>query len=406
MERTILHRYARNGNGMGHVAYLSAMHAEELDGTDELTVRTRADLSKGDRLVWQDETGRWHEHIVDSIERARGGGRPVTEATCINSFAETHGILCQGTKLTGTVAALLSAMLNGTRWLTGSCDVTGSFTVETWHKSVHEAVSDLVAECGGEFETVIAVNDAGVVSRTARIVSARGRSTIARQFAYGRNMTDVTKSVGSDDPVTAVMAYGAKLDETSTDDYAERLSVTVTDASLIPAYGTPGPDGTLGHTWAVYTDDACDDAAFLFEQAHRTLRNLSQPDVEYVYDLTGIDGAGRLSIGDAVSVVDDEFGVPVANRITRIERDLAGKTSGSVRIGKRRDVLVEQYKATERTTMQTTGNKSAVASSAPVITNGNYGGSGSGGGGGDSHHYLDGVQYDGNVNFVTVQPNT
>ena len=115
--------------------------------------------------------------MVDSIERSRGGGRPVTEATCINSFAETYGLLCSGAVLTGTVQSILARILQGTRWDCGACDAAGEFEVEVWHKSVHEAVSDLVAECGGEFETVIAVNDAGVMSRTARIVSARGSIT-------------------------------------------------------------------------------------------------------------------------------------------------------------------------------------------------------------------------------------
>ena len=398
MERTTLHRFGRDGSPRDPIKYLSATHAEELNGTDELTVRTHANLAKGDRIVWRDETGTWHEHIVDSLDRARDGGKPITEATCINSFAETHGLLCSGTTLTGTVSTLLASMLSGTRWTCGTCDVDGTFTVEVWHKSVHDAVSDLVKECGGEFETVMAVSDTGVTSRTARIVARRGSTTITRQFAYGRNMVGVSKSVGSDDPVTAVVAYGAKIDATSTDDYETRYTVTVTDDTLIPSYGTPGPEGTLGHTYAIYTDDRCDDLTFLTEQARRTLRNLSQPDVEYTYELSGIDGDGRLSLGDAVSVVDDAFGVPVTNRITRIERDLSGRTNGSVRIGKRRDVLVEQYAASDRTSKQTTGNSSTAASRSPVYTGGNYGGSI---GGGDATHTLNGSPYTGTVNFIT-----
>lgn len=401
MERIQIFRYSRAGEQLGVLPYVSAMHAEELDGTDELTVSTHSDLSKGDRLVWRDSGGAWHEHMVDSIERSRDGGRPLTEATCINSFAETYGLLCSGAVLTGTVQSILSRILSGTRWACGSCDVAGTFEVEVWHKSVHDAVSDLVNECGGEFEAYVAVDSSGVASRTARIAARRGSESVTRQFAYGRNMTDASKSVGSDDPVTAVRAFGAKTDEESEDEYAARLTVEVADASLVPYYGTPQADGTLGHTWAVYTDDTCDDADFLRQQAARTLRNLSQPDVEYEFGLSDVEST-RLSIGDAVSVVDDEFGAPVSSRLTRIERDLTGKTAGTVRVGKRRELLVEQYQAVDRTAQQVTGNMARVASTAPTYTGGDYGGGGSGGGsGGDSQHYLNGSPYSGPVYFTT-----
>ena len=383
MARTTIFRYARDGSPLGAIDFLSATHVEELDGTDELVVRTHVALSKGDRLVWKDGAGTWHEHIVDSYERKRDGG-VVTEATCINSFAEMYGSLASGTKVSGSVSTILISLLSGTRWVCGTCDVEGTFTVESWHKSVHDAVSDLVNECGGEFETVIMVGDGGVTGRVARIRGRRGSSIVTRQFAYGKNVAGASKSVGGDDPITAVKAYGAKTNTESTEEYAARLTVEAKNDALVPKYGTPQEDGTLGHTWAVYTDDACDDATFLLQQAQRTLRNLSKPDLEYEYELTDIEGS-RLEIGDAVSVVDSSLDSPFEDRLTRIERDLSGKTGGIVRIGKRRNALVEQFEAADRTSQQTTGNTSQVASTTPGYTGGNYGGSG---GSDFANHYL------------------
>jgi len=40
----------------------------EVNGENALSITTLARLDKGDRLVWRDLKGRWHENIVDGVE--------------------------------------------------------------------------------------------------------------------------------------------------------------------------------------------------------------------------------------------------------------------------------------------------------------------------------------------------
>lgn len=43
----------------------------EVNGENALSITTLARLDKGDRLVWRDLKGRWHENIVDGVEEER-----------------------------------------------------------------------------------------------------------------------------------------------------------------------------------------------------------------------------------------------------------------------------------------------------------------------------------------------
>ena len=413
-------RYRNNGDAVGAYEIYAGTHEESLDGTDKLEVTGRVCPRKNDRMVWKDNTGVWHEHIVDTTERTHSGGIPSVKSTCLNSIAELAGVPADKEKpqYKGTVKAVLKRLLDdsGCRWTVdgGSSFDNKKYTLETWHKSVRECIAELVDMCGGELVTTITVGGYKVKSRAMKIVEERGSDVVKRQFSWGANMTNVKRVVSSDDVFTGVIGYGAKLkkdDDDSGDDdkkkdevkYDERLKVVVeSDSSTkLQRFGTPLKNG-MAHSYMVYTDSNCDDADFLRRQCRSLLKYHSKQQVRYEFDVYQIDDDTwkDVKLGNKVQVVDDDLSVDEIERISFIKRNLVGLDSCRIIIGDRPSPIVKKFKAAERTSKKTTGNSLVSASTAGVLTLGNYG---EGAGGDTIVHKLDGVELKkGVIEFTTA----
>jgi len=401
----VIYRYTNAGESLGVLAYDAATHEEDLDNSDMLTVTASEEPSKRDRLVWQDAGGVWHEHMVDSAKRVHSNGRPKSEITCSNSICELFGTPAAGTKLTGSVQALLAHLLSGTRWTCGTCSDFGNVELEVWHKNVRQCIRELCELTGGELETTVTVGSSGVTSRSARIVSERGSSSVMRQFTYGRNVSGITREVGADEVYTAIIGYGAVIGD-SREDYAERYAVTVESDLDLSKWGIPDGSGGFTNNWTTYTDSQCDDLAFLRQQCQRQLDVLSKPLIRYEFDITEVDEGlwSDVRLGNRVMCVDELFDPPLelTERVSHVSRRLKGRMSCKVAVGDRANPLVEQFKATEKTTQSSSGNSVRSYSYTPVTTDsGSYVIGGGGGGDGWTHQVNGVTQATGTINFVT-----
>lgn len=410
---TPIYRYSPSGQSLGMLAYDTATHDEDLNGSDKLTVKCRSSVGYNERLLWQDNGGRWREHIVDDVVLTHSGGRPRFELTCSNSISELFGVIASGTHVAGGTKHVLSLLVQGTRWQAGGCSDFGKIErIETWHRSVRECINDLQKATGGEMFTQIEADEHGVTARYVRILEARGNKTAKRQFTYGRNMHGVRREVVG--PVyTKVVAYGARLDDGYMEDYGPRLTVEAAHEESVPKWGIPKADGTMGHSVLIYNDEACTDSAFLMRQARKLMRAKCRPTVTYSFDLDqiGDDGWSGMQLGTMVLVRDEAFDPPLEmrERITHVTRRLGGRMQCRVVIGDERgNVLIEKFKAVEKITKQSTGNDAKTYSETPLNTSGGNsytgGAYGSTISGGDRvTHTLDGEPIIGTIAFTTVQ---
>lgn len=401
----------------GVLAYDSAVHEEDLDGADKLTVVTRRNAAKRDRLVWQDNAGYWHEHIVDEISTTHKGGAKRHTLTCSNSISELFRIEAPGTKAKKRVSEHLADICSGTRWNAGNS--SGMVVeVETWHKSVRECMTELCNQCNGNLVTHIDVDDNGIVSRTVRVVVDYGTNTVKRTFTYGHNMGAVKREVAADEVYTAVRGYGAKTAETawqahiddlqdqydaSTDsavrrklqkrinaareklkavqdnDYAERLKVEVKKNSKKRNRWGVFNGLTMQHSWYIYTDDNCTSRQFLRRQCNALLKSLCNPLVRYEFDTAEVDSEmwHDVRLGSKVLCVDPVFeGGAAIERVSHIRRNLSGTMQCRIAIGKRANPQIDQYKTTQRLSKITTGNGVKTQSYTPTSSGGNYSGVG------------------------------
>ncbi len=445
-----IYRYRNDGTYNDTLYYYEAVHEEGLDGTDKLTITCKESIHKRARLLWQDELGKWREHMVVSSVRKHSKRRPEKTYVCSNSVDELYLTLAEGTVLKGTVSQIMAKLVENTRWTSsGNAEFGGQiFELEVWHKNVRECITELIDMCGGELGTWIMVGDYGIEKRIVRIEDEHGRNNVAqRQFTYGKNMTNVQRTLGTDEVYTAIVGYGkkkleieleAKDPDTMTEEelesyneqlaaarenpYLERLSVVVKSDVDLNKWGQAGANGAMGHAWTSYTDDACSDAEFLRKQCETLLDVYSKPLVTYDFDAyqMGEDKWRYAKLGYYVHIVDDSMGLDSIERISYIRRNLKGKDSCRISIGKRVNPIVEKFKADEKKERKTTGNTTRAASTQHVTTSNNYSSSytppsytpPSGGGYNGSYggattgdkwvHQVNGVpQSIGTINFIT-----
>lgn len=366
---------------LGRIRPLSATHEEGLDGTDTLTIETLDAVEKGQRVVWRDVAGTWHEHVVDSTEtRHDGKGKPITTATCINSICETYGDYIDDKRPTGSASAILSAYLSaatGTRWALGTTDAAGSYSsgVSAYHTSLRKAIAQLCERCGGELETTIAVDGSGVVSRKVGIRAMRNATaamTPRHRFEYGRNLVGVTRNVASDEVVTALYGYG-KGEGTEDGGYGRRLDLSsvnggskyVADDAARALYGKPGADGSKSHRFGVVVFEDCELADELLEATRAELQRVNHPRVSYecpIADLRAVDARHPVVVGEPVQVVDDELGLRSVERVTSVRRDLMGGTTGTVSVGERDSEIVRTFTKVAREESRASDTASTVDS--------------------------------------------
>lgn len=366
-------RYDNAGNALGILPYDSATHDEALDGTDKLTVVSEVSPTKRDRLVWQDDGGFWHEHMVDSTKRKHGANGARTESTCSNSINELYGVIAPGTTIRGRVDEILMQILAFTQWSTYGTENFGVVQIELYHKSVRECLAEMCELVHGELDTYITVDNSGVTRRYLRIVRERGNKSVMRQFQYGRNVSSIMREVAADEVYTAVKGFGAKLSELDTSEYPNRLEVVVNSNMDLSRWGVSKGDGTFAHSYTTYTDAQCTDKTFLMKQCKSVLDSVSKPLVRYEFDTADVGGLwSDMRLGDRVICIDELFNPPLEliERVSQIRRNLKGRVQCRIAIGARPNPLIDQFKAAEKTSKKSTGNSSRISSRTPTTTRG------------------------------------
>lgn len=366
-------RYDNAGHALGILPYDSATHDEALDGTDKLTVVSEISPTKRDRLVWQDDGGYWHEHMVDSTKRKHGANGARTESTCSNSINELYGVIAPGTTIRGRIDEILMQILAFTQWSTYGTENFGVVQIELYHKSVRECLAEMCELVHGELDTYITVDNSGVTHRYLRIVRERGNKSVMRQFQYGRNVSSIVREVAADEVYTAVKGFGAKLSELDTSEYPNRLEVVVASNMDLTRWGVSKGDGTFAHNYTTYTDAQCTDRTFLTKQCKSVLDSVSKPLVRYEFDTADVGGLwSDVRLGDRVMCVDELFNPPLEliERVSQIRRNLKGRVQCRIAIGARPNPLIDQFKAAEKTSKKSTGNGSRISSRTPTTTRG------------------------------------
>ena len=352
-------RFSRWGDNLGRLTVSAATHTDALDGTDELGIACAEDLVKGDRIVWIDLQGTCHEHIVDTIDRVHDDdGAPETQAVCINSVNETWDDWLDDKRPSGSVAVALASILADTRWEVGTCDQGGSASRTFYHESVREGLAGIIETWGGELETLVVHDGAGIVSRRVGVRAKRGNQSSAKRFTWTKDLVSVKRSVASDNPKTRVYGYGKGV-ETEGGGYGRRLTFGdinggkdyVEDADATAVWGHPDGEGGILPAVASYVNEQCEDAAQLLQETKDYLEQVKEPKVTYTASVIDLYAFGRswegVGVGDDVAIIDKGFsaeGVRLHGRVSQIERDLL-TGDATVTFGTLTDTMADMWQS-------------------------------------------------------------
>ena len=352
-------RFNRWGDNLGRLTVSAATHTDALDGTDELNITCAEDLVKGDRVVWIDLQGVCHEHIVDTIDRVHDDdGAPETQAVCINSVNETWDDWLDDKRPSGSVSVALASILADTRWEVGTCDQGGTASRTFYHESVREGLAGIIETWGGELETLIVHDGAGIVSRRVGVRAKRGNQNSAKRFTWTKDLVSVKRSVASDNPKTRVYGYGKGV-ETEGGGHGRRLTFGdinggkdyVEDAEATTVWGHPDGEGGILPAVASYVNEQCEDAAQLLQETQDYLEQVKEPKVTYTASVIDLYAFGRswegVGVGDDVAIIDKGFsseGVRLHGRVSQIERDLL-TGDATVTFGTLTDTMADMWQS-------------------------------------------------------------
>lgn len=345
-------RYDRWDGYIGPMADIkAARHKQEAGGENSITLTTGSDIAKGDRIVWRDDTGVYHEHVANEPSASReGDGKVVYTTYCEDAMNELFRDPVGEVRIRGGSAReALSRILENTRWEVGTVTVSGSRTKSFYHISAGEALQELVKTWGGEAYSSFTVDEYGITHRYVNLVEAMGSRNTHKRFEYGKDLVNVKRTVSADDVYTAMRGYGKGDDLDDEDDSTNGRRITfaeinggrdyVEDLEALERWGRPDGKGGKAHAFGTVTFSDCDDPVELKELTTQELNDRKTPKVSYecsVIDLAamGYDYEGT-ALGDDVQAVDPEFtpALELDARVMSTDRNLFDKSDEIVTIG-------------------------------------------------------------------------
>ena len=357
-----------------------ATHHAVINGEDALSISTTERLAKGQRIVWRDARGLWHEHVVAGGDEAHDTGTSeVGTYYCESSWSELRTAPLVIDKRPGlqspvNARAALESALEGTRWGVGEVDVDTIAGTSWYHVSPWDAVKDVVEVWGGELRADVEAGQTGVTSRSLSLVKSLGSGSGVR-LDYGRDVSGITVTYDESDVVTALYCYGKGV-ETEAGGYGRKIGIEevnggvpyVEDAEAKQVWGQMGPRG-LDNAYGIFEDSECDDPATLKEEGVAALADAARPKVQYSATVeqfaragTDLRGAG---LGDRVDIVDRSFyrdrhgadaDLRLTGRVVELTESLLDPSSTEVTVGDVMGTITDQLADLQGSVNKLTGS--------------------------------------------------
>ena len=305
----------------------------EVNGENALSITTLARLDKGDRLVWRDLKGRWHENIVDGVEEECASAGILYTYYCPTSAQiELLGDYLEDKRPYDVSAyAALASALSSSRWQVGTVADLGQAGTNFYHTNAWAAIHDVADTWGGELSFEIQVSGTKVTARRVCMAKQVGEDN-GKRFTYAKDLVSVKRSVDEGNVCTALYGYGKSL---QTGGYDRKLTFGdvnggqnwVGSADALARWGRPDGKGGKAHVFGDVEFSDCEDAAELKKLTEAQLAQSCVPTVSYTVDATALARAGEgfegADEGDLVTVVDKVYDPPlrVRTRITKVVED-------------------------------------------------------------------------------------
>ena len=327
---------------------------EEINGEHSLEITTTRVMSKGERVLVQDDARKWREFVVARVDEAhQSGDRPIGTYWCpwslMYDLATTTVQAMPGVQTPVAAGAALSAALGGTeRWNVGTVTETATGGASMYYMSGYQALGVVTEIWGGEIDATIEVSQAsGIIARKVDLYHEQGSSTARRRFDYARDMNGIRRRV-SEEPVPCRILPRGKGEQTESGGVGRKVTIEsvnggrdyLQNAETAPLLRVPDGNGGWEYPTVIVENGDMETPADLKAWAESVLEERTTPKVTYEADVVQLAAAGLdpkgLALGDRVQCVDRAFqegGLRVEGRVTKMVVNELDQTDVRVTVG-------------------------------------------------------------------------
>lgn len=326
--------FDRDESFIASLKYKNVVRKREINGLNTLEFETNKEVEFGQRLLFKDRQGLWHEYIIIDYFKSHNEDGLTYEVYCEDNTSELYGHYIDDLKpREETAISILRRILGGARFEPGYVDDFGKRSFNLYRTNVKAALWKILEEYGAEIQVRLDVGKDGIKHRYIDLKRSIGRDA-GKRFTYKKDMGSIKKTTSIKDLVTALYGYGKGEEIVGEDgqpsggygrkiDFAELNNGKkyVEDEEARKKYGT-GPERK--HIFGIADFDDCEDRAELLELTKAKLKELSKPKISYelsVEDISRYEGfeGEAVDLGDTVTVIDDEINTRVQTRIIAIK---------------------------------------------------------------------------------------
>lgn len=326
--------FDRDESFISSLKYNNIRRHRELNGLNTLEFETNREVEFGQRLLFKDKQGIWHEYIIIDYFKTHDENGVTYEVFCEDSTSELYGFFIEDMKPRNALASnVLGQILEGTRFEVGYVDDFGKESFNIYRTSVKSALWKMLEKYHAEIKVRLVVGKQGIEHRYIDLRQSIGRN-VGKTFTYKKDIGSIKKTTSTKDLVTALYGFG-KGEEVVGEDgqpsggYGRKIDFAeinggkkyVVDEEARKKYGL-GKERV--HIFGSVDFDDCEDKKELLELTKERLKELSKPKITYelnVEDISRYEGyiGEGVDLGDIVLVKDEMIDTLVQTRVIAIE---------------------------------------------------------------------------------------
>nr|DAM71575.1 MAG TPA: tail protein [Caudoviricetes sp.] len=282
-----------------------------------------------------DREGRLQLFIVEDITE-RYSKTPTMEVYCIHDSFILNDTVLEEFTVTDTIDNVLDSVLAGTSYQRGYTDQFDVADIDMQLTSRFGGLQTIAETFGGELDFRFTLDETRtrILNRYVDVKFSLGRD-IGVRFTFDTNLTEVVRTVTSDNHFTVLYGLGRSLatGETKPDGSKEYKRVDFSEVAWGESTGNPTnkPVGQRyiedtegikkwGRIEGIYINETITDPETLINRTWKQLQKCKEPSFSYsvtVEDLSKLAGYEHLSvgIGDTVIIKDEDFKLELSARI-------------------------------------------------------------------------------------------
>lgn len=282
-----------------------------------------------------DREGRLQLFIIEDITE-RYSKTPTMEVYCIHDSFILNDTVLEEFTVTDTIDNVLDSVLAGTSYQRGYTDQFDVADIDMQLTSRFGGLQTIAETFGGELDFRFTLDETRtrILNRYVDVKFSLGRD-IGVRFTFDTNLTEVVRTVTSDNHFTVLYGLGRSLatGATKPDGSKEYKRVDFSEVAWGESTGNPTnkPVGQRyiedaegikkwGRIEGIYVNETITDPETLINRTWKQLQKCKEPSFSYsvtVEDLSRLAGYEHLSvgIGDTVIIKDEDFKLELSARI-------------------------------------------------------------------------------------------